>query len=165
MRKVLKFLVKYRTAILAGAGVWIYVIFTEYSISLWWLLLAGTLSGLVFGKVFCRWMCPVGLIMEFILKLSADKKLRQMYAYHKLGCPIAWVSGWLNKYSLFRIRLIRDSCINCGACDKKCYIVAMEPAKYSLYKPAGKNPGTSYTCSKCLECVSVCPNGSLKYKA
>lgn len=40
----------------------------------------------------------------------------------------------------------------------------MEPAKYSLYKPAAINPGDSYTCSKCLECVVACPNGSLKYK-
>jgi NAD-dependent dihydropyrimidine dehydrogenase PreA subunit len=26
------------------------------------------------------------------------------------------------------------------------------------------NPGDSYTCSKCLKCVEVCPNGSLTFK-
>ena len=79
-------------------------------------------------------------------------------------CPIAWVSGWLNRFSLFKIKFNVDTCKNCGVCDKKCYIVAMEPTKYSLYKTDMEKPGISYTCSKCLECVAVCPNNSLKYK-
>jgi ferredoxin len=87
-----------------------------------------------------------------------------MYMYHKIGCPIAWISGLLNRVSFFRIKLNVDTCKTCGICDKKCYIVAMEPAKYSIYQPGKAKPGTSYTCSKCLECVASCPNGSLKYK-
>ncbi len=164
MRKVLKVLVDKRFAILAVSGATIYYILTQYHISLWWLLLAGVISGLIFGKVFCRWVCPMGLIMEIMMSMNKDGKIKQMYQYHKLGCPIAWISGWLNKFSLFRIKINTDSCISCGACDKKCYIVAMEPVKYSLYKPATLKPGDSYTCSKCLECVAVCPNGSLTYK-
>jgi len=164
MRKVLKVLVDKRFGILAVSGATIYFVLTQYHISLWWLLLAGVISGLIFGKVFCRWVCPMGLIMEIMMSMNKDGKIKQMYQYHKLGCPIAWVSGWLNKFSLFRIKLNTDSCLNCGACDKKCYIVAMEPVKYSLYKPASLKPGDSYTCSKCLECVAVCPNGSLTYK-
>ena len=62
------------------------------------------------------------------------------------------------------IKLNEYTCLDCGICDKKCYIVAMEPAKYSLYKPVMTKPGESYTCSKCLECVASCPNGSLTYK-
>jgi len=65
---------------------------------------------------------------------------------------------------LFRIMFDPESCNNCGICDKKCYIVAVEPAKFSLYKPSKEDPGISYSCSKCLECVAACPNGSLKYK-
>ena len=42
--------------------------------------------------------------------------------------------------------------------------VGFSLAKFSLYKPNGIRPGDSYTCSKCLECVAACPNGSLKYK-
>jgi polyferredoxin len=163
-RRILRFLVKYRIVFLIGSGVWLYMAIAAYNISLWWILLAGTILGLIFGKVFCRWVCPIGMVMEFLLRLSADTKVRQMYAYHKLGCPIAWVSGLLNRFSLFRIKLSGDSCTSCGICDKKCYIVAMEPAKYSLYKPVKANPGDSYTCSKCLACVAACPNGSLTYK-
>ena len=164
MRKVLKFLVNSRMIILSVLGVSLYLAISEYHISLWYILAVGTVTGVIFGKVFCRWVCPMGLIMEMLMGLSPDGKIRQMYQYHKVGCPIAWISGSLNKYSIFRIKLNEDTCKNCGICDKKCYIVAMEPQKYSLYKPVLEKPGSSYTCSKCLECVASCPNGSLTFK-
>lgn len=164
MNKFLRLLVSKRFFILSVSGVALFFAISKFSISLWYILLAGIILGVIFGKVFCRWVCPMGLIMELIMSMSPDGKIRQMYQYHKLGCPIAWVSGWLNRYSLFRIKLDSDSCKNCGICDKKCYIVAMEPVKFSLYKPKSIRPGDSYTCSKCLECVAACPNGSLKYK-
>jgi polyferredoxin len=164
MQNVLKILVSKRFSILSVLGVGLFLAISQFQISLWYILLAGIVLGVVFGKVFCRWVCPMGLIMELIMSMSPDGKFRQMYQYHKVGCPIAWISGLLNRYSFFKIKLNAQSCKNCGICDKKCYIVAMEPAKFSLYKPNGIRPGDSYTCSKCLECVAACPNGSLKYK-
>jgi polyferredoxin len=47
----------------------------------------------VFGKVFCRWVCPLGLMMEFMMGMSPDGKIKGMYQYHKIGCPIAWISS------------------------------------------------------------------------
>lgn len=164
MQRILKLLVSKRIIILSVTGISLYLAITFYQISLWYILLAGTVLGIIFGKVFCRWICPVGLIMEMIMSLSVDGKIRQMYQYHKLGCPIAWISGWLNKFSFYRIKTDTDSCTSCGICDRKCYIVKMEPARFSLYKSKKENPGDSYSCSKCLECVVACPNGSLKYK-
>jgi polyferredoxin len=164
MSKTFNFLVSKRVLILALLGVPLYFAVSHYQISLWWILAAGVLLGAIFGKVFCRWVCPIGLVMELFMSLSPDGKIKQMYQYHKLGCPIAWISGWLNRFSLIRIKLNDDTCKNCGICDKQCYIVAMEPAKYSLYKPKLDKPGSSYACSKCLSCVASCPNGSLHYK-
>jgi polyferredoxin len=164
MRKVLKVLVDNRMIILSVLGVLLYLGISQFQISLWYIFAAGILLGVVFGKVFCRWVCPMGLIMELMMSLSSEGKIRQIYQYHKIGCPIAWISGWLNKYSLFKIKLNEDTCKTCGICDKQCYIVAMEPAKFSLYKPKMTTPGDSYTCSKCLKCVATCPNGSLTYK-
>jgi polyferredoxin len=157
-------LVNVRIFILAISGISLYAAISYFHLSLWYILITGVVSGVVFGKVFCRWACPMGLVMELFMSLSGDGKIRQMYQYHKIGCPIAWISGLLNRFSLLRIKLDAESCKNCGLCDKKCYIVAMEPKKYSLYKPKMETPGNSYTCSKCLECVASCPNGSLKYK-
>jgi len=164
MNNFLKLIVDKRTIILSIIGASLFYAISQYHISLWYILLVGAITGVIFGKVFCRWVCPMGLIMEMIMNMNPDGKIRQMYQYHKLGCPIAWVSGWLNKFSLFRIKLNNDTCKNCGICDKECYIVAMEPVKYSLYKPKMEKPGDSYTCSKCLKCVATCPNGSLTYK-
>ncbi len=165
MRKILKVLVDSRMIILSVLGVLLYLAISKYDISLWYILAAGVILGVIFGKVFCRWVCPMGLIMEMLMSLGGDDgKIKQMYQYHKIGCPIAWISGFLNKYSIFRIKLNENTCKTCGICDKKCYIVTMEPAKYSLYKPAMTKPGDSYTCSKCLKCVASCPNGSLTYK-
>lgn len=165
MRKVLKVLVNSRMIILSVLGILLYLSISQFQISLWYILLVGVLLGVVFGKVFCRWVCPMGLIMEMMMSMGGDdSKIKQMYQYHKIGCPIAWISGFLNKYSIFKIKLNEDTCKNCGMCDKQCYIVAMEPAKFSLYKPKMIAPGHSYTCSKCLKCVASCPNGSLTYK-
>ncbi len=165
MRKVLRILVNIRMILLSIFGISLYLAISTYHISLWYILIAGVMLGVIFGKVFCRWICPMGLIMEIMMGMAgSDGKIKQMYNYHKIGCPIAWISGFLNKFSVFRIKLNEDSCKNCGICDKQCYIVEMEPVKYSLYKPEKEKPGYSYTCSKCLKCVASCPNGSLQYK-
>ena len=164
MNKIIKVIISKRFIILSVLGVTLFLAISQFQISLWYILLAGIILGVVFGKVFCRWICPMGLIMELMMSMSPDGKFRQMYQYHKIGCPIAWISGWLNRISVFKIQLNAESCKNCGICDKKCYIVAMEPVKYSLYKPKMEKPGNSYTCSKCLQCVASCPNGSLTYK-
>ncbi|MBN2013367.1 4Fe-4S binding protein [candidate division KSB1 bacterium] len=74
---------------------------SHYHISLWWIVAAGSLFGIFWGKVFCRWMCPIGIMMELMMKMSADTSLQSMYQYHKLGCPIARISGLLNRISLF----------------------------------------------------------------
>ena len=114
MRKVLKFLVNSRMIILSVLGVSLYLAISNYNVSLWYILAAGVVLGVIFGKVFCRWVCPIGLIMEMLMGMSSDGKIRQMYQYHKVGCLIAWISGFLNKYSLFRIKLNGDTCKNCG---------------------------------------------------
>ena len=165
MRKLPKLLVGKRFIILAVLAISFYMAITMFEISLWYILLIGSVLGVVFGKVFCRWACPMGLIMEILMSFNSGGKIQQLYQYHKIGCPIAWISGWLNKYSMFRIKINNESCKDCGLCDKQCYIVSMEPHRFSLYKPKFTNPAESYTCSKCLQCVASCPNGSLKYKA
>ena len=162
-KKLLDFIILSRIGILVAIGSTLFYLVSEYHISLWWLLLTGTVTGIIFGKVFCRWMCPVGIMMEIMMGIIGNKGTA-LYQYHKMGCPVAWISGWLNKYSLFKITRNPETCTNCGLCDKKCYITQIEPMNYSLYKEEKENSGISYSCSRCLECVSACPNGSLTFK-
>jgi len=164
MRKTTKFLISKRIIILAILGGITYLSMSYFNISLWYILLFGIGTGVIFGKVFCRWMCPLGFLMEVLMGGGGKNQFSSMYQYHKIGCPIAWVSGFLNKWSFFKIKLNTDTCKNCGVCDKECYISTLEPTKFSLYKADKENPGSSYSCSKCLKCVAACPNGSLKYK-
>jgi len=92
--------------ILSVLGVSLYLSISQFHISLWYILAAGVLLGLYLGRFFCRWVCPMGLIMEMMMSMGGDdSKIRQMYQYHKIGCPIAWISGWLNKYSFFKIKI------------------------------------------------------------
>jgi polyferredoxin len=152
-----------RTLIQILIGAALYAGVSYLNISLWYVVGLGAVIGLVFGKVFCRWMCPLGFVMELMMGMNPNGKAQQMYMYHKIGCPIAWIEGLLNKVSFLQIKLNADTCKNCGICDKNCYIATLEPVKYSLYKPGKEKPGQSYTCSKCLSCVEACPNGSLQY--
>jgi polyferredoxin len=134
-------------------GVMFYIIH-YFDISLWYVLILGTITGLVFGKVFCRWMCPLGFIMEVFMNMNPEEKFKQTYQYHKLGCPIAWVSGFLNKISIFGINFNQNDCTHCGLCDTACYISTLNK-DFSLHKQEKKNPATQLSCSKCLLCVEV----------
>lgn len=156
---------KNRLVIQIAFGIIVYLLVSYFQISLWWVLAFGSAIGILWGKVFCRWMCPMGIMMEFMMKLSPNDSLKNMYQYHKIGCPIAWISGWLNRISLYKIDVNLDTCKNCGLCDKACYMPSLEKDKFSLYKPAMVNPAESFSCSKCLKCVEKCPNGSLTFKA
>lgn len=163
--KIIILLAKNRRIIQVIVGVAIYFAISYLQISLWWVLGFGSAIGIIWGKVFCRWMCPMGIMMEFIMKLSPDDSLKNMYQYHKIGCPIAWISGLLNKLSFYKIILNSDTCKNCGLCDKACYMPSIDNQKFSLYKPNMVNPAENFSCSKCLQCVAECPNGSLTFKA
>ena len=57
---MLKLLVDKRILILAFMAAGLYYGISVYHISFWYVLLAGVILGVVFGKVFCRWVCPLG---------------------------------------------------------------------------------------------------------
>jgi polyferredoxin len=164
-QKFITVLANNRRIIQAILGVGIYLGINYFQISIWWVVGFGSAIGIIWGKVFCRWGCPLGIIMEILMKMSPNDSFQKMYQYHKIGCPIAWISGWLNKFSFYKIQLNTDTCINCGICDTSCYMPTIDKQKFSLYKPDMTNPAESFSCSKCLVCVAECPNGSLTYKA
>lgn len=153
---------KYRKPIqILLAGLVFYVI-SKYSSGLAIVFAVAILLGAILGKTFCKWMCPVGLIMEFMTRgMNEDQQRLHMYNYYKVGCPISWVQGLLNKYSYFKIRRDEKTCISCGLCDKACYISALN-TNMSLYKKDKQTPASAFNCSKCMACVSACPNDSLR---
>lgn len=157
-----KKIISSRRTIQVSLALFVYFLVAYFHISLLYIILFGSLIGVITGKVFCRWMCPIGAMMEFMTSFNPKGRNSQLYSYYKLGCPIAWISGVFNKFSLFKVKRENSLCVSCGKCDKACYIASLNE-EYSLFKKNKANPAQHYSCSKCLECVKDCPTGSLSY--
>jgi polyferredoxin len=157
----LKSIINKRRIIQATVGVAIYFAMVQYGVPLLWIVIGGSALGIVLGKVFCRWMCPMGFIMETMMGSGGkDSKMQAMYMYFKVGCPIAWISGLLNKVSLFKVSTKPHACTSCGKCDSVCYIAANNE-NYSLHVSGKQNASTHYSCSRCLNCVAACNKDAL----
>lgn len=160
-RSVLRRVISARRGVQLTVGVAVYLLAVRYDVPLSWVILGGSGLGIVFGKFFCRWMCPMGAIIETLLGAGGGEDRQQsLYMYFKLGCPIAWAGGLLNKVSLLGIKLKPELCTDCGRCDRTCYVVQLSPGA-SLHRAGEVNASTRYPCSRCLECVGACPTGAL----
>ncbi|MCK8061592.1 MULTISPECIES: 4Fe-4S binding protein [unclassified Fusibacter] len=160
----MKNIIKYRKSVqFAFGGVTVYVIMALAN-GLAYVFGASILLGAIFGKTYCKWMCPMGLVMEHMSRNLSDNEAKvHMYNYYKVGCPVSWVQGVTNKFSLFKIRNDESKCVSCGACDKVCYVSAVNTKK-SVFDTSKENACEAFNCSKCLSCVEACPTESLQYK-
>ena len=163
--KILKKIITKRRIIQATLGVIIYIAVAQYNLPISWVIIGGSAIGILFGKIFCRWMCPMGFIMEMMMGGGDDKsKMSHMYMYFKVGCPIAWISGLLNKISFLKVKLDVNSCISCGKCDSVCYITTHN-STHSLHKGGLLNSSSHYSCSRCMDCIKSCPTGALSFSS
>lgn len=160
---MLKSILKRRRIVQLIIGIGIYIAIFGIGVSLMYVFIGAVILGTLLGKTFCRWMCPLGFIMELMTSGNNEHFKQNMYNYHKVGCPIAWVQGFLNKFSIFKIKRDKNKCTDCGLCDSKCYISSIN-SDFSLYKKDKQDPAKAFNCSKCLECVSTCPTNSLNLK-
>ncbi|MBL7073547.1 MAG: 4Fe-4S binding protein [Candidatus Omnitrophica bacterium] len=70
-------------------------------------------------------------------------------------CPFGFVSWIVERFSVFRVRIDKEKCTQCGACIKAC---PLEAAK-------GKVEGKRLTadCFSCARCLNVCSVDAIKY--
>jgi polyferredoxin len=154
-------IVAIRRIVQVSVGVALWVAVDRGYTTLTVVIVAGSLAGVVLGKFFCRWMCPMGAIMETVMGAGdPDGRQRALYGYFKVGCPISWAQGLLNRVSLWRVRVDPASCTHCNRCDKACYVAQLAPGR-SLHAADKVNASTHYSCSRCLQCVGACPTGAL----
>ena len=148
-RGLLRRLISGRRAVQIATGIGLYLAIATFGIGLGWVILAASAAGVLFGKFFCRWMCPMGAIMETMLGAGGEGGRHQsLYLYFKLGCPIAWAGGFLNKVSLLRVTVSPEACTGCGKCDQACYVSQLAGG-HSLHREGLLNASTHYSCSRC----------------
>ncbi|MCK4330479.1 4Fe-4S binding protein [candidate division WOR-3 bacterium] len=75
----------------------------------------------------------------------------------QLICPFGFISWIAENFSIFRIRIDKDKCTQCGACIKVC---PLEAAKGRV--AGNKLPADCFSCARCL---NVCPVDAIQYKS
>ena len=97
------------------------------SVSVGVVILSALILSLGFYRPFCQFICPFGLL--------------------------SWI---LERASIFRVRIDRNRCINCGACDRAC------PLDAARDRVAGKRfPADCFSCARCL---NTCPVDAIHYE-
>ncbi len=121
------------------------------------------------APAFCEYICPAGTLEGGIPMLLTHPELRAQLGglfllkaailavtvigciiccrfFCKIMCPLGAIYGLLNKVSLYRVHLDRNSCVSCGKCREICPM-DIDPAM----KP------DSAECIRCGKCAAVCP--------
>ena len=79
MKKILA----YRRYVQLFFALLIYAALTYLHIGLGIIFAISLVLGVIFGKVFCKWMCPMGFIMELMTRsMSPEQKQNHMYNYY-----------------------------------------------------------------------------------
>lgn len=107
-----------------------------------------------FWETFAPWQVAIPFLLVcgfFIVYLMGSK------AFCTYGCPYAALFKPADTLSVGKI-VVNDNCHQCGHCTAAC---TSNVRVHEEVRDFGKvvDPG----CMKCLDCVSVCPNGALSF--
>lgn len=100
--------------------------------------------------LFNFWSSEVSVGALIVLGLTITMSLVAERPWCRFMCPFGALVGFTNKFSLFKIKRNKPTCINCGKCDKACP-VGLEVSKEEVI--------TDINCIRCMECTSerTCP--------
>jgi len=74
--------------------------------------------------------------------------------YCNTVCPVGTILGFLNKFSLFKIRIDSDKCASCGICEKKCKASCID----------SKTKSIDYSrCVNCFNCLNSCNKKAISF--
>lgn len=125
------------------------------------------------APAFCKYICPAGTLEGGIPILLKHPELRAQLGglftlkavilvitlagcviccrfFCKTMCPLGAIYGLLNKISLYRLRVDKDSCVSCGVCSKVCPM-DVDPAETP----------DSAECIRCGKCAAACPHSAI----
>ncbi|MCM1164368.1 MAG: 4Fe-4S dicluster domain-containing protein [Muribaculaceae bacterium] len=69
-------------------------------------------------------------------------------------CPVGTSLGFISKYSVFRIDINTDKCIECRKCEHVCKASCIDLSSHVV---------DSSRCVACFDCLPVCPNDAIHY--
>jgi len=70
-------------------------------------------------------------------------------------CPIGTTLSLVSRFSLFRLTIDTDKCINCGRCSRRCKASCIDKHNHII----------DYSrCVACFDCIDNCTEGALKYR-
>jgi len=72
----------------------------------------------------------------------------------RMLCPFGLIASLMEKISLFKIRVNKENCVDCGSCKKVCPTGAIDNINGGLSKAE---------CYNCGSCLSACPVNAIKY--
>ncbi len=97
----------------------------------------------------------IGLATAVSIALLLTASLFVYRPFCQLICPFGWYSWFLERLSLFGIRINRRTCSRCNACARAC---PLEAARGRLI--ASPIPADCFSCARCLR---VCAAGAIDY--
>jgi ferredoxin len=102
-------------------------------------------------SVLCVFSFSVALFSFFIICIFAWFKGR---LYCNTFCPVGTVLGFLNKFSLFKVRINNAACSSCGICAANCKASCIDVVAKSI----------DYTqCVNCFNCLNSCNVNGLSF--
>lgn len=126
---------------------------------------------------FCKYICPAGTLeggyplallkpdlrsqlgwlftwKSFLLAVFLGLALFFRRPFCRWFCPLGAFYAPFNKISIFKLELDKDTCINCGLCNKVC------PVSIKVTENID-----NAECLRCLDCKNVCPKGCISFSA
>ena len=123
---------------------------------------------------FCEYICPSGTLFGGVPLIAANEELRSAIGfrfwwkiallaliliasvkYHrpfcKYLCPLGAAYSLFNPIALYRYKVNKDKCTDCGACRKVC--------KADIDTRSKPN---SLECIRCGDCLKACPHGAIE---
>lgn len=119
------------------------------SVSLLFLLKIADLDLIIF------YMFIIGNILYYSVGVALAYFLKDNRAFCKYVCPITVFLKPTSYFSLIRIKVDKNKCVDCGVCTQKC------PMDVDLLDNArSRENGTE--CILCTECIKNCPKNAVK---